>query len=205
MDAKPRLLDQVRERLRTLHYSYRTEQAYLFWIRHFIRFHSMRHPTAMSGPEVERFLTHLAVQRKVSASTQSQALSALLFLYKQVLQVELPWLDNVIRAKPSQHLPVVLTDAEVRDVLANLRGDYWLIAGLLYGSGLRLMESLRLRVKDINFAYMQVLVRDGKGAKDRVTMLPAGLAVRVPGAEPLPRSALRRISPAPCPRGISAA
>jgi site-specific recombinase XerD len=148
MDAKPRLLDQVRERLRTLHYSYRTEQAYLFWIRHFIRFHSMRHPTAMSGTEVERFLTHLAMQRKVSASTRSQALSALLFLYRQVLQVELPWLDNVIRAKPSQHLPVVLTEAEVRDVLANLRGDYWLIAGLLYGSGLRLMESLRLRVKE---------------------------------------------------------
>jgi integron integrase len=172
MDARPRLLDQVRDRLRTLHYSYRTEQAYVFWIRRFILFSDKRHPSTMGGPDVEQFLTHLAVDRNVSASTQSQALSALLFLYKQVLQVELPWLENVVRARPSRRLPVVLTTAEVRAVLSHLRGEHWMVANLLYGSGLRLMESLRLRVKDLNFAYLQVLVRDGKGAKDRVTILP---------------------------------
>jgi integron integrase len=176
MDARPRLLDQVRDRLRTLHYSYRTEQSYLFWVRRFILYSDRRHPSTMGGPEVERFLTHLAVERGVSASTQSQALAALLFLYRQVLQIELPWLENVVRAKPSQRLPVVLTTGEVRDVLAHLRGEHCLVANLLYGSGLRLMEALRLRVKDVNFAYQQVLVRDGKGAKDRVTVLPAALA-----------------------------
>jgi integron integrase len=176
MDARPRLLDQVRDRLRTLHYSYRTEQSYLFWVRRFILYSDRRHPSTMGGPEVERFLTHLAVERGVSASTQSQALAALLFLYRQVLQIELPWLENVVRAKPSQRLPVVLTTGEVRDVLAHLRGEHCLVANLLYGSGLRLMEALRLRVKDVSFAYQQVLVRDGKGAKDRVTVLPAALA-----------------------------
>jgi len=147
MDAKkPRLLDQVRERLRTLHYSYRTEQQYVYWIRRYVVHHDRRHPAALGGEEVEAFLTHLAVQQQVSASTQSQALSALLFLYKQVLKIELPWLDNVVRAKRSQRLPAVLTSAEVRAVLTQLKGDYWLIAGLLYGSGLRLMEALRVRI-----------------------------------------------------------
>lgn len=176
MDARPRLLDQVRDRLRALHYSYRTEQSYLFWIRRFILFSDRRHPSTMGGPEVERFLTHLAVDRNVSASTQSQALSALLFLYRQVLQVELPWLENVVRAKPSKRMPVVLTTSEVRAVLAHLRGEHCQVANLLYGSGLRLMEALRLRVKDVNFSCQQVLVRDGKGAKDRVTILPTVVA-----------------------------
>jgi integron integrase len=175
MDARPRLLDQVRDRLRTLYYSYRTEQSYLDWIRRFILYSDRRHPSTIGGPEVERFLTHLAVERGVSASTQSQALAALLFLYRQVLQIELPWLENVVRAKPSRRLPIVLTTTEVRDVLAHLRGEHCLVANLLYGSELRLMEALRLRVKDVNFAYRQVLVRDGKGAKDRVTVLPAAL------------------------------
>jgi integron integrase len=175
MDAQPRLLDQVRTRLRLLHYSYRTEQAYTAWIRQYILFHGKRHPAQMGAKDLEAFLSHLAVERHVSASTQSQALSALLFLYKQVLQVDLPWLDGVVRAKPSRRLPVVLSEAEVRSVLGGLRGEYWLIASLLYGSGLRLMESLRLRVKDLNFPYLQILVRDGKGAKDRVTILPCGL------------------------------
>jgi integron integrase len=175
MDARPRLLDLVRDRLRTLHYSYRTEQAYVFWIRRFVHFSDKRHPATLGGPEVEAFLTHLAVDRGVSASTQAQALSALLFLYKQVLDVDLPWLDNVVRAKPSRRLPVVLTTTEVRAVLSQLRADHWLVASLLYGSGLRLMEALRLRVKDVNFPYQQLVVRDGKGGKDRVTVLPAGV------------------------------
>jgi integron integrase len=175
MDAQPRLLDQVRTRLRLLHYIYRTEQAYTLWIRQYILFHRKRHPAQMGATELEAFLSHLAIDRRVAASTQSQALSALLFLYKQVLQIDLPWLDGVVRAKPSRRLPVVLSESEVRAVLNGLRGEYWLIASLLYGSGLRLMESLRLRVKDLNFPYLQILVRDGKGAKDRVTILPTGL------------------------------
>jgi integron integrase len=175
MDARPRLLDLVRDRLRTRHYSYRTEQAYVFWIRRFVNFSGKRHPATLGGPEVEAFLTHLAVDRAVSASTQAQALSALLFLYKQVLDVDLPWLDNVVRAKPSRRLPVVLSTTEVRTVLSQLRGDHWLVASLLYGSGLRLMEALRLRVKDVDFPYRQLIVRDGKGGKDRVTILPTGV------------------------------
>jgi integron integrase len=175
MDARPRLLDQVRDRLRTLHYSYRTEQTYLFWIRHFIRFSDNRHPSTMAAPEIERFLTHLAVDRNVSASTQAQALSAVLFLYRHVLKIELPWLDGIVRAKASRRLPVVLTTVEVRAVLAHLRGEHGLVANLLYGSGLRLMEALRLRVKDLNFPYQQLIVRDGKGGKDRATILPNGV------------------------------
>lgn len=172
MDAKPRLLDLVRERLRTRHYSYCTEQQYVHWIRRFILFHRERHPQDMGAPEVETYLSHLANRRHVSASTQNQALAALLFLYREVLGVTLPWLDGVVRAKPSQHLPVVLSRTEVRHVLKQLDGVHWLVASLLYGSGLRLMEALRLRVKDIDFSYRQIVVRDGKGAKDRVTMLP---------------------------------
>jgi integron integrase len=177
----PRLLDQVRDRLRTLHYSYRTEQQYVQWVRRFILFHDRRHPRAMGAPEVEAFLTHLAVTRKVSASTQNQALAALLFLYQTVLEFELPWLRDVVRAKPSRHLPVVLTHKEVRAVLARLEDEYWLIGSILYGGGLRLQEALQLRVKDLDFDLRQIVVRDGKGSKDRVTILPEAVV------EPLQR------------------
>lgn len=173
--SQPKLLDQVRDRIRVKHYSLRTEQAYLSWIKRFIYFHGKRHPKDMGAREVEAFLSHLAVEGRVSASTQSQALSALLFLYKEVLELDLPWLDKVVRAKPSQHMPVVLTVSEVRAVLARLEGVKWLMASLLYGSGMRLMECLRLRVKDIDFERHEILVRDGKGMKDRVTMLPASV------------------------------
>lgn len=175
MDAKPRLLDQIRERLRTRHYSYRTEQQYLHWTRRFILFHGKRHPAELAGKDVEAFLNHLANARHVSASTQNQALAALLFLYKEVLGIRLPWLDGVVRAKKPQHLPVVLSAREVRQVLRRLDGIAWLVASLLYGSGLRLIEALRLRVKDIDFDYRQIVVRDGKGGKDRVTVLPSDL------------------------------
>jgi integron integrase len=176
MDDKPRLLDQIREQIRLRHYSIRTEAVYLEWVRRYIRFHKYRHPQEMGGPEVEAFLSDLAVRRDVSASTQNQALSAILFLYKQVLQIELPWMDGVIRARRPQRLPVVLTREEVASVLAQLDGTLWLIASLLYGSGMRLMEVLRLRVKDVEFARLEILIRDGKGQKDRVTMLPRKLA-----------------------------
>ncbi len=171
----PRLLDQVRDKLRTLHYSYRTEQQYLQWVRRFILFHDKRHPRMMGAPEVEAFLTHLAVTRKVSASTQNQALAALLFLYQKVLELELPWLKDVVRAKPSRHLPVVLTHKEVRAVLAKLEDEYWLIGSILYGGGLRLQEALQLRVKDVDFDLRQLVVRNGKGGKDRVTILPEAI------------------------------
>jgi integron integrase len=171
----PRLLDLVRERIRVKHFSYRTEKTYIAWIKRFIRFHRMRHPGEMGGTEVEAFLTDLAVQGQVSAATQAQALAALLFLYKDVLSIELPWLDNVVRAHRPQHLPVVLTRREVQAVLGGLRGDHWLIASLLYGSGLRLMEAMRLRFKDVDLDRKMILVRDGKGAKDRVTLLPDSL------------------------------
>lgn len=176
MDDKPRLLDQVREQIRLRHYSIRTEAVYLEWVKRFIRFHKYRHPQEMGAPEVEAFLSDLAVRRDVSASTQNQALSAILFLYRQVLQIELPWMDGVIRARRPQRLPVVLTREEVASVLAQLDGTLWLIASLLYGSGMRLMEVLRLRVKDVEFARLEILIRDGKGQKDRVTMLPRKLA-----------------------------
>jgi len=167
----PKLLDQVRERIRVRHYSLRTEDAYLHWIRRFIFFHGKRHPREMGGPEVEAFLSHLATEGRVAASTQNQALSALLFLYRDVLQVELPWLDGVVRAKRSQRVPVVLTENEVRGLLARLDGTKWLVASLLYGTGMRLLEGLRLRVKDVDFERKEITVRDGKGAKDRRTML----------------------------------
>ncbi|HEX7063190.1 MAG TPA: integron integrase [Woeseiaceae bacterium] len=176
MDAKPRLLAQVRDKLRARHYSYRTEQQYITWIRRFILHYDRRHPRQISGAEVEGFLTHLAVERRVSASTQNQALSAILFLYRQVLEIELPWLENVVRARKPARLPTVLTPAEVESVLCRLNGIYRLIAQLLYGSGLRLLEALRLRVKDIDFEYRQIIVRDGKGHKDRITVLPDAAA-----------------------------
>ena len=169
----PRLLDQMRGRLRVKHYSIRTEEAYVDWARRYILFHHKVHPSKLGVAEVEAFLTHLAVDRKVSASTQAQAKSALLFLYREVLHIELPWLDQVVSAKTPQRLPVVLTEDEVRRLLAGMRGTPRLIANLLYGSGLRLLEALRLRVKDLDFERREILIRDGKGGKDRVTMLPA--------------------------------
>ena len=175
--AEPKLLDRVRERLRVKHYSIRTEQAYTDWVRRFILFHGKRHPRDLGPAEVEAFLTHLAVRGGVSPSTQNQAKSALLFLYREVLRVELPWLDGIVSAKAAQRLPVVLTYDEVQAVLGGMRGTAGLVARLLYGSGLRILEGLRLRVKDIDFERREVLVRDGKGAKDRVTMLPDSLVV----------------------------
>lgn len=172
----PKLLDQVRARIRVKHYSIRTEDQYVFWIKRFIFFHGKRHPRELGAAEVEAFLSDLAMNGRVAASTQNQALSALLFLYREVLELELPWLDNITRAKPSQRLPVVLTPAEVRAVLDRMDGVYGLMARLLYGTGMRLMEGVRLRVKDVDFGRNEILIRDGKGAKDRVTMLPAALA-----------------------------
>ena len=171
-EQAPRLLDQVRARIRFKHYSIRTEQAYVDWIRRFIKFNRNRHPVDLSSRDVEQFLTHLASVGHVAASTQNQAQSALLFLYREVLSRELPWLDGVVRAKTPSRLPVVLTRAEVADVLTRMRGTHRLIGDLLYGTGMRIMEALRLRVKDVDFSRREILVRDEKGAKDRVTMLP---------------------------------
>ncbi len=171
----PKLLDQVVAKMRVKHYSLRTEKSYIDWIKRYILHFDKTHPKDMGAVEVEAFLTHLAVTRNVSASTQNQAKSALLYLYKEVLGVELPWLDNVTQAKVPQRLPVVLTQAEVQAVLSRMDGTMWLIASLLYGSGLRIMEALRLRVKDVDFAQREILVREGKGFKDRVTMLPLSL------------------------------
>lgn len=171
----PKLLDQVRGKIRLKHYSLRTEQTYVDWIKRYILFHGKHHPRDMGAGEVEAFLTHLAVAGKVAASTQNQAKSALLFLYKEVLEIDLPWLNNVERAKAPKRLPVVLTRDEVQAVLSRLDGTHWLIASLLYGSGLRIMEGVRLRVKDVELSRREILVRDGKGFKDRVTMLPESL------------------------------
>jgi len=171
-----RLLDQLADRIRFKHYSMRTEQAYCDWARRFILFHNKRHPREMGAPEVESFLTHLAVTGRVAASTQNQAKSALLFLYKEVLGSELPWLDEVESAKASRRLPVVLTPEEAQRLLVLGEGTTGLILRLLYGTGMRIMECLRLRVKDIDFARGEIVIREGKGAKDRVTMLPRTLA-----------------------------
>ena len=172
---EPRLLDKVRELLRIRHYSIRTEQAYLQWIQRFILFHNKRHPKDLGAPEVTAFLSYLAIKRNVAAATQNQALNAILFLYREVLKVNLPWLDDVQRAKKPQRLPVVLTRDEVRALLGQLQGTPWLMAALVYGGGLRLLECLRLRVKDIDFDYRQLVIRDAKGQKDRVTLLPQNL------------------------------
>jgi integron integrase len=169
----PRLLDRVREAIRTRQYSRRTEKAYVRWIKRYIFFHDKRHPAEMGASEATAFLTSLAVDQNVSASTQNQALSALLFLYREVVDVELPWLDDVVRARRPQHLPVVLTREEVRAVLQRLDGVARLMAVLLYAAGLRLLECCHLRVQDLDFATNQIGIRDGKGHKDRVTMLPA--------------------------------
>lgn len=171
----PRLLDRVREEIRVRHYSIRTEGAYVDWIRRFVRFHGRRHPRELGAGEVAAFLSSLAVDRRVSASTQAQAKSALLFLYRQVLGVDLPWLDEIVVAKSRRRLPVVLTPREVRALLHELNGTMHLVVSLLYGTGLRLLEGLRLRVKDIELSRRELLVRDGKGGKDRVTVLPESL------------------------------
>ncbi len=171
----PRLLEQVRGRLRLKHYSLRTEQAYLYWIRRYIRAYLPRHPRDLDGAAVEAFLTRLATRDHVAASTQNQALSALLFLYREVLGVDLPWMENVVRARRPQRLPVVLSRAQVGQLLGLLAGREALMAGLLYGSGLRLMECVRLRVKDVDLARNELTVRNGKGGKDRMTVLPAAL------------------------------
>ena len=175
----PRLLDRVRTRLRTLHYSKRTEEAYVGWLVRFIRFHDMQHPSTLGGPDVERFLSHLATQRHVAASTQNQAFAAILFLYKHILDRELPPL-NAVRAKRPERLPVVLSRTEVRRVIAHLpRDPMALMVELLYGTGMRVLECCRLRIKDLDFDRNQIAVREGKGNKDRMVPLPASLAGRL--------------------------
>src|SRR5882672_6877134 len=171
-----RLLDLLRDAIRRKHYSYRTEQSYVHWVRRFVFFHGKRHPRDMGADEVTAFLTHLARVRSVSASTQNQALAALLFLYGEVLGVRLPWMQGIDRAKRPVRVPVVLTRDEVRALLSQLEGTKWLMASLLYGARTSSRDCLRLRVKDVDFGYRQIVVRDGKGGKDRVTMLPAAVA-----------------------------
>jgi site-specific recombinase XerD len=171
----PRLLDHVRDRIRFKHYSIRTEEAYIDWIRRFILFHDKRHPDAMGAAEVEAWLTHLAVEGHVAASTQNLAKSAVLFLYRDVLERKLPWFEHIERAKTPTRLPVVLTRDEVLLVLNRLRGVHRLLGRLLYGTGMRIMEGVRLRVKDIDFSRREIMIRDGKGFKDRVTMLPRSI------------------------------
>lgn len=172
---RPRLLDRLRDAIRVRHYSIRTEEAYVHWSRRFILFHNKRHPASMGAVQVNEFLTHLAVNGNVSASTQNQALSAILFLYRHVLDDPLPWLDDLVRVSRARRPPVVLTRDEVRAILGELQGIPRLIATLLYGTGLRLLEGLRLRVKDIDFTARLIVVRDGKREKDRRTMLPKPL------------------------------
>lgn len=175
---KPKLLDQVRAAIRVRHYSLRTEDTYIHWIKRFILFHGKRHPREMGETEIGQFLSALAVERQVSAATQNQALNAVLFLYRHVLDVNPGWIANLVRAKRPQRLPVVLRKHEVKAVLDALEGVPWLMGHLLYGAGLRLMECLRLRVKDIDFSANQIVVREGKGNKDRITMLP--IAIKTP-------------------------
>ena len=171
----PRLLEEVRRRIRVKHYSLRTERVYIAWIRRFILANGKRHPRDLGQPEIESFLSHLAVEGQVSASTQNQALSALLFLYREVLAMELPWLDGIVRAKRPQRVPTVLSVQEVSVLLAQLDGRMWLASSLLYGTGMRVLECMRLRVKDVDFARNEIIIREGKGAKDRRTVLPQSL------------------------------
>lgn len=182
---KPRLLDQVRRRLRTKHYSLRTEQAYVGWIRRFILANGKRHPRELGAVEVETFLSGLANDHQVAAGTQNQALAALLFLYREVLGEALPWLEDLTRAKRPQRVPLVMSVEETRAVLSCMDGRAWLVASLLYGTGMRLMECLRLRIKDVDFSRGEITVRDGKGGKDRRTVLPRALV------EPLQREVER--------------
>jgi integron integrase len=176
MQNRPlRLLDEVRNRLRLKHYSLRTEKVYVYWIRRYILENGKTHPRELGGLAVEAFLSKLATKDQVSASTQNQALSALLFLYREVLGIALPWMENVVRAKQSRKLPVVLSKNQTLLLLSKMSGRDWLAASLLYGAGLRLMEAMRLRVKDLNFERNEITVRDGKGGKDRKTVLPFSL------------------------------
>ena len=174
-----RLLDQLRERIRLLHYSLRTEEAYVYWARAYIRFHRLRHPAEMGKAEVECFLTHLAAEKGLSASTHRQALSALIFLYGKVLGLQLPWLAEIGRPVPVRRLPVVLSRDEVAAVLGGLQGVHRVLARLLYGTGMRISEGLQLRVKDVDFAHRALVVREGKGGKDRVVMLPDALVAEL--------------------------
>lgn len=177
--SAPRLLNQVRDRIRRKNYSIRTEEAYIHWVKAFVRYHGLKHPSNMGAAEIESFLTYLAVERHVSSSTQNQALSGLLFLYREVLKIELPWLDGIERSKRPKRMPVVLTREEVTAVLNQLDGTTALILTLAYGTGMRIMEVVRLRVKDVEFARGEILIREGKGARDRVTMLPASLMLQL--------------------------
>ena len=172
---QPKLLNQMRAAIRTKHYSYSTEKTYLHWAKRFILFHGKRHPAEMGAPEVEAFLSALATERNVSASTQNQAMHAILFLYRDVLHVTLPWLDGITRARVSKRLPSVLTQQEMAAMLAHVSGTNGLIIRLLYGTGMRIKECLRLRIKDADLARRQITIREGKGNKDRITMLPASL------------------------------
>ena len=178
-DQKPKLLDQVRDEIRRRHYSRRTEDAYIHWIKRYILHHGKRHPAEMGKTELEGFLSFLAVRKKVAASTQNQAMHAVLFLYREVLHIQLDWLDSVVRAHRPKRLPVVLTREEVGRILLHLQGTKWLVATLMYGAGLRVLECLRLRVKDLDFSYRQIMVREGKGNKDRVTVLPASVETKL--------------------------
>ena len=175
MTESPTLLDLVSSKIRLKHYSIRTEEAYKNWIKRFILFHDKQHPRQLKAYHIEQFLSYLATNKNVSASTQNQALSSIIFLYKDVLCMDIPELENISRAKKPKRLPVVFTQDEVKQLLAQLDGTIWLIASLLYGSGMRLLECLRLRVKDIDLKKHQIIVRDGKGQKDRITMLPKSL------------------------------
>jgi integron integrase len=194
--AERRLLDQVSDVARLRHLSLRTEQTYRTWIKRFILFHGKRHPRDLDAQDVRAFLTHLAVKERVAASTQNQALHALLFLYRQVLKLELPNISGVERARVSKNLPVVFTRDEASAVIAHLNGEIRLVAGLLYGSGLRIMEAVRLRVKDLDLTRHEIVVRDGKGEKDRLTMLPRllspALAVQIDAVERLHNEDLKR-------------
>lgn len=179
MEKTPRLLDQVRHVARLRHYSFSTEKSYVEWIKRFIIANDKRHPRDLGAGEVEAFLTDFAVKRHVSPSTQNQALSAILFLYRHVLGVQLEWMDNIVRAKRERRIPVVFTQKEARTVVAHLQGKYWLMGSLMYGAGLRVMECLRLRIKDIDRNYRQIVVHDGKGKKDRRTLLPDAIIERL--------------------------
>lgn len=173
--SQPKLLDQIRTHLRVNHYSKKTEEAYIGWIKRFILFHNKRHPNEMGKDEIQKFINHLAVEQNVSSSTQNQALQAILYVYKNVLNKEVGWLDDIKHATRIKHLPVVFSKRETLKIFEHLSGTVKLVASLLYGSGLRLSEALRLRIKDIDFDYQQIIVRDGKGEKDRHTILPASI------------------------------
>lgn len=179
MAEPPRLLDQVRHAIRLRHYSYATETAYVQWIKRFILANNKRHPRDMGAREVQEFLSHLAVKENVSPSTQNQALAAILFLYRHVLEIQLEWMDGIVRARRHRRIPVVFTQKEARSVIAHLDGKYWLMGSLMYGAGLRVLECLRLRVKDIDMNYRQITVHDGKGHKNRRTVLPDSITERL--------------------------